>query len=300
MYLALTQIHTIFRLIVGVMASTVCVGQMFGIVLSLSPTLARAAWLTLLQHLHYRPAEELEQADVLRLLLQYAPLLTPLATCLPATLICQLFAPRDLVSSYLFLAFWVCPPLVVAGYRSCRPVAVKSVSHVASDRNDAIDSTSYLLFLLTYIALMISLILRVVAVNNWEQYLHDAVTDPSVWLTLVSSVLLTNVALSDLLGQLTESRAMDGSQHHHQDHRRGSSISTPDEDDLSFAPMYGQGAMPLSRRSSTFPVPPPSQPSAIIAVENAARVVATTENPQSSQPVDADGHGDCGLNQPLL
>ena len=56
------------------------------------------------------------QSDVFRLILAYAPLLTPITTCLPATLVCQLFAPADVPTSWLFLAFWGVPPLLVSLY----------------------------------------------------------------------------------------------------------------------------------------------------------------------------------------
>jgi hypothetical protein len=70
-------------------------------------------------------------------------------------------------------------------------------------------TSQYLLFLSSYVGLLMAMVFRIVAVNNWEQYLNDAVNDPSTWLELISSILLTNVAVSDLLGHLTETRYPD-------------------------------------------------------------------------------------------
>jgi hypothetical protein len=168
---------------------------MFGIVLSLTPTMARVAFLSLLQQKH--------AAGVLRLLLKYAPLLTPVSTVLPATLVCQLFAPNDMVSSFLFLAFWCVPPLIMFVYRAFveRYYPHTTVTSLATSQ--------YLLFLSSYVGLLMAMVFRIVAVNNWEQYLSQAVNDPSTWLELISSILLTNVAVSDLLGHLTETRYPD-------------------------------------------------------------------------------------------
>jgi hypothetical protein len=111
------------------------------------------------------------KANVLKLLLSYAPLLTPIATCLPATLISQIFAPGDLVTSQLFMAYWIVPPALVTIVRVFFwiPAAIKG----EVESNAAVESVSYFTFLSSYITLLILLLLRVVAVNNWEDYLNN-------------------------------------------------------------------------------------------------------------------------------
>jgi hypothetical protein len=62
--------------------------------------------------------------------------------------------------------------------------------------------------------------------------------DPTTWLTLVSSILLTNVALSDVLGQLTESRDPHARQ-----------ATADDEDDISFLKQVMTGYVMTPRSS---------------------------------------------------
>jgi hypothetical protein len=145
-----------------------------------------------LQQGHSR-GDGLSKSHVLRLLLNYSPLLTPIATCLPATLVAQVFAPNDVITSYLFIAYWIAPPLLVT--------LVRFSSWVLSDESkdrfqlsaSTVDSTSYLCFLASYIGLLLALLLRVVAVNSWEEYLQSAINSPVTWLGIVSSILLTYV-----------------------------------------------------------------------------------------------------------
>jgi hypothetical protein len=113
--------HTIFRSLVGTLASAVCVAQMFGILLSLAPTVGRVSFLTLLQNRHLELGEE-DKTEVLRLLLVYSTLFAPISTCLPATLICQLLAPDDKYTAILFMLFWLVPPGCVFVYRMVRCV----------------------------------------------------------------------------------------------------------------------------------------------------------------------------------
>ena len=138
-------------------------------------------------------------------MLAYTPLLTPITTCLPATLVCQLFAPADAPTSMLFLCFWAVPPLLVFSYRRLADYLIAAKDPKAPSPA-SVNSASYFLFLVAYLGFMLALVLRVVAVNGWQKYLNNAVADPVLWLTLVSSILLTNVALSDLLAALSASR----------------------------------------------------------------------------------------------
>ncbi len=57
--------HTVFRSLVGTLASAVCVAQMFGILLSLAPTVGRVSFLKLLQNRHLELGEE-DRTEVLR------------------------------------------------------------------------------------------------------------------------------------------------------------------------------------------------------------------------------------------
>jgi hypothetical protein len=196
------MLHTVFRSLVGCLASAVCVAQMFGILLSLTPTLGRVSFLTLLQNRHLEVGEE-DRTEVLRLLLVYSTVFTPISTCLPATLICQLLCPDDMFTSVLFLLFWIIPPCVVFVYRMLAWAAL--TASPATDKT--VDSVSYFLFLASYLAMLIITMLHIVAINHWENYLTQEINEPNTWLTLVSGILLTNVAISDMLASLTESSA---------------------------------------------------------------------------------------------
>jgi hypothetical protein len=147
------MMHTIFRSLVGTLASAVCVGQMFGILLSLAPTLARVSFLTLLQNKHLDEGAE-DRSEVLRMLLVYSTVFTPISTCLPATLICQMIAPDDILTSYLWLLFWLVPPANVFLWR----MTMWATTVLSNSPEKSVDSASYLIFLSSYITMFLYVI----------------------------------------------------------------------------------------------------------------------------------------------